>query len=72
MPWLYRIRHEIPRRELVFRQRLHHRGVVLVRVDGITNERKGRIVAQAIGEHQAQLAGAFTVIQHATIRIRGA
>jgi hypothetical protein len=45
---------------------------VLVRVDGITNERKGRIVAQAIGEHQAQLAGAFTVIQHATIRIRGA
>jgi predicted nuclease of predicted toxin-antitoxin system len=58
--------------ELVFRQRLHHRGVVLVRVDGIANERKGRIVAQAIGEYQAQLAGAFTVIQHATIRIRGA
>ena len=58
--------------ELVFRQRLHHRGVVFVRVDGIAYDRKGRIVAQAIGEYQAQRAGAFTVIQHATIRIRGA
>jgi predicted nuclease of predicted toxin-antitoxin system len=58
--------------ELVFRQRLHHRGVVLVRVDGIANDRKGRIVAQAIREYEAQFAGAFTVIQHATIRIRGA
>jgi predicted nuclease of predicted toxin-antitoxin system len=58
--------------ELVFRQRLHHRGVVLVRVDGIANDRKGRIVAQAIREYEAQFTGAFTVIQHATIRIRGA
>jgi len=57
--------------ELVFRQRLHHRGVVLVRVDGIANERKGWIVAQAIGKYHTRLAGAFTVIQHATIRIRG-
>jgi len=58
--------------DLVYRQHLHHRGVVLIRVDGIANERKGRIVAQAIGEYRAQLAGAFTVIQHATIRIRDA
>jgi len=58
--------------ELVFRRRLHHRGVVLVRVDGIANDRKGRTVAQAIAEYQTQLTGAFTVIQHATIRIRGA
>jgi predicted nuclease of predicted toxin-antitoxin system len=58
--------------ELVFRRRLHHCGVVLVRVDGIANDRKGRIVAQAIAEYQTQLTGAFTVIQHATIRIRGA
>jgi hypothetical protein len=40
-------------------------------VDGIANERKGWIVAQAIGKYHTQLAGAFTVIQHATIRIRG-
>jgi predicted nuclease of predicted toxin-antitoxin system len=58
--------------ELVFRLQLHHRGVVLVRVDGIANDRKGRIVAQAIAKYQTQLTGAFTVIQHATIRIRGA
>jgi predicted nuclease of predicted toxin-antitoxin system len=58
--------------ELVYRQRLHHRGVVLVRVDGISNEKKGRIVARAIQEHEAELPGAFTVIQHGTIRIRRA
>ena len=58
--------------ELVFRQRLYHSGGVLVRVDGIANDRTGRIVAQAIGEYQAQPAGAFAVIQQATIRIRGA
>ena len=56
--------------ELVYRQRLHHRGVVLVRVDGISNAEKARIVACAIREHQAELPGGFTVIQHGTIRIR--
>jgi len=56
--------------ELVFRQRLYHHGVVLVRVDGISNAEKARIVARAIREHEADLASAFTVIQHGTIRIR--
>ena len=36
---------------LVYRQQLHHRGVVLVRVDGISNAEKARIVARAIREH---------------------
>jgi predicted nuclease of predicted toxin-antitoxin system len=58
--------------ELVYRQRLHHRGVVLVRVDGISNVEKSRIVAVAIREREADLPGAFTVIQHGTIRIRRA
>ena len=58
--------------ELVYRQRLHHRGVVLVRVDGISNDKKGWIVARAIREHEIELLGAFTVIQHGTIRIRRA
>ena len=58
--------------ELVYRQRLQHRGVVLVRVDGISNEKEGRIVARAVREHEAELTGAFTVIQHGTIRIRRA
>lgn len=56
--------------ELVHRQRLHHRGVILVRVDGLANSRKGTIVARAILDHGPDLDGAFTVIQHATIRIR--
>lgn len=58
--------------ELVYRQRLHHRGVVLVRVDGISNAEKARVVARAIREHETDLTGGFTVIQHATIRIRRA
>ena len=41
--------------ELVYRQRLHHRGVVLVRVDGISNVEKSRIVAVAIREREADL-----------------
>jgi predicted nuclease of predicted toxin-antitoxin system len=58
--------------ELVYRRRLHHRGVVLVRVDGISNAEKSRIVARAIREHEADLSGGFTVIQPGTIRIRRA
>lgn len=58
--------------ELVYRQRLHHRGVVLVRIDGISNAEKARIASRAIGEHETELPGGFTVIQHATIRIRRA
>jgi predicted nuclease of predicted toxin-antitoxin system len=56
--------------DLVYRQHLHHRGVVLIRIVGISNIRKGRIVAQAILAHANALTGAFTVIQHSTIRIR--
>jgi hypothetical protein len=44
----------------------------MVRVDGIANDRNGRVVTQAVSEYQAHLAGVFTVIHHATIRIRGA
>ena len=47
-------------------------GAVLIRVDGISNEKKGRIVARAMREHESDLLGAFTVIQHGTIRIRRA
>lgn len=56
--------------EIVHRQRRVHRGVILVRIEGITNARKGVIVASAIREHASQLTGAFAVIEHATIRIR--
>lgn len=58
--------------ELVYRRRLHHRGVVLIRVDGISNAEKARVVALAIREHETDLPGAFTVIQPGTIRIRRA
>jgi len=46
--------------------------VALIRVDGISNDEKARIVARAIREHEADLPGAFTMIQNGTIRIRRA
>jgi len=58
--------------EFVYRQRLHHRGVILVRLDGISNLEKGRVVAQTVSAHETELSGAFTVIRHTTIRIRRA
>jgi hypothetical protein len=45
---------------------------VLIRVDGISNVEKARVVARAIREHETVLPGAFTVIQSGTIRIRRA
>jgi predicted nuclease of predicted toxin-antitoxin system len=56
--------------ELVFRQGLAHHGVVLLRLHGLTNHEKARITARGIGEHDAELAGAFTVIEANRIRIR--
>jgi predicted nuclease of predicted toxin-antitoxin system len=56
--------------ELVYRRRLGHRGVVLVRVQGIPNTRKGEIVARAVREHERHLPGAFAVITPGTIRLR--
>jgi predicted nuclease of predicted toxin-antitoxin system len=56
--------------ELVFRQGLAHHGIVLLRLHGLTQERRARIVARGIGEHGAELAGAFAVIDANRIRIR--
>jgi hypothetical protein len=40
--------------------------------DGISNAEKARLVTRAIREHETDLSGGFTVIQHGTIRIRRA
>jgi hypothetical protein len=58
--------------ELIFRQRLVHSGVVLLRLAGRTNATKAVIVAQVFGEHDAELRGAFSVISPGQIRIRRA
>ena len=54
---------------LVFRLRLPHRGVVLLRLSGITPENKGRLAGSAIIDHLADLQDSFTVFDGAKIRI---
>ena len=56
--------------ELVFRQQLTSTGVILLRLAGLSNTAKSTTVAAAIREHEAELAGSFTVIAPGHIRIR--
>lgn len=55
--------------ELVFRQRLAHPGVVLLRLAGLSNTEKAEIVAGVCREHGAELRGAFSVVSPAQLRI---
>ncbi len=56
--------------ELVFRQRRIARGVILVRLAGISPSRKAEIVAFALAAHGDEMEQAFTVITLGAVRIR--
>jgi predicted nuclease of predicted toxin-antitoxin system len=57
--------------ELIYRQRLAHSGVLLVRLSKLTLEEEAEAVAQLIEEHGEALLDAFTVIkQRGKPRIR--
>ncbi len=56
--------------ELVFRQRRATFGVVLVRLAGLSPERKAALVVSTIRRHAGQLEGAFAVISPGMIRLR--
>lgn len=56
--------------EIVFRQRRVTEGAFLIRLSGLPQEVKAKLVAQAIEKHSAELVGAFTVITRNHIRIR--
>jgi predicted nuclease of predicted toxin-antitoxin system len=56
--------------DLVFRQHLVSSGIVLLRIAGLSQERKAAIVATAIREHGPALPGGFAVLTPTTIRIR--
>lgn len=58
--------------EMVFRQRLHTHGVVLVRLPGLSPARKAESVALAIGERAPELPRSFAVIMPGALRIRRA
>ena len=56
--------------ELVFRRRLVHSGVLLLRLAGIANPMKAEIVAEVFRERSGELPGAFSVVSPGQIRIR--
>ena len=56
--------------ELVFRQRLVHSGVVLLRLAGLANATKAEIVAEVCRDRRAELIGAFSVVSAGQVRIR--
>lgn len=56
--------------ELVFRQGRIARGVVLVRLAGLSSQSKSEVVARAVEKHGNELARSFAVISPAGIRIR--
>ena len=56
--------------ELVFRQRLVCEGVVLLRLVGLSNEKKAAIVAGILKSRGAEMSDAFSVITPGNVRIR--
>ncbi len=56
--------------ELVYRQRLVHLGVVLLRLHGLSSSTKAHIVSATFAEHDRQMPDSFTVISPGIVRIR--
>ncbi|MCI0731880.1 MAG: DUF5615 family PIN-like protein [Chloroflexi bacterium] len=56
--------------EMVYRQRLLHGGVILIRLAGLTPATKAGIVAAVIRERELELPDAFSVISPGVVRIR--
>ena len=56
--------------EMVFRQRLHTHGIVLIRLAGLSPGRKAELVASVINQHTTELSCAFAVIAPGIFRIR--
>ena len=56
--------------ELVYRRKLIHYGVLLLRLPGLLDEEKARIVASVLRTHDKELLGSFCVVTAKTIRIR--
>lgn len=56
--------------ELVFRQRLLHAGVVLIRLAGLKPETKAELVATAFEQHADELQIGFAVLSRRALRVR--
>jgi predicted nuclease of predicted toxin-antitoxin system len=56
--------------ELVFRQQQAAHGIILIRLTGLTAQRKAELVAIAVTQHGIDLPGSFTVVSAGAVRIR--
>jgi predicted nuclease of predicted toxin-antitoxin system len=56
--------------ELVFRQRLIHNGVILIRLHGTPTEKKTEIVLNFLKDYSSKISNSFSVITKSNIRIR--
>ena len=56
--------------ELVFRQKLVHNGVILVRFHGLSPEKKAEMVLKFLIDYTSKIPNAFSVITKSSIRIR--
>ena len=56
--------------ELIFRQRLVHNGVILIRLHGMPAEKKAEIVLNFFKDYSSKILNAFSVITRSSIRIR--
>jgi len=56
--------------ELVYRRRQQNTGVVLLRLSGLTQERKVAIAVKVFADRAADFAGAFAVVTEIGVRVR--
>lgn len=56
--------------ELVFRQRLVHSGIVLIRFAGLEPGRKADLVSQVFAQHSRKLRRGFAVLSARALRLR--
>jgi predicted nuclease of predicted toxin-antitoxin system len=56
--------------ELVFRRKQPNPSVVLLRLSGLTRQRRIAIAVQVFADRAADFAGAFTVVTDAGVRVR--
>jgi len=56
--------------DLVFRQRLLHSGILLVRLAGVRSEMKAKLVAATFDQHGQEIASGFAVLSPRSLRFR--
>lgn len=56
--------------ELVYRDGQGTRGVILLRLEGISNALRAEIVSRFVREYEARIPGAFIVVRPGDVRVR--